>query len=92
MTDVATEALSDRDPGDETDELASGIVLPPSDPDELLVDLTVWLEGAKDIAERLRELGMVSGTVDGLRELSIIVTKVEEAELWLTKIGKGVNQ
>lgn len=51
----------------------------PVDPDSLQVDLHSWLLGSTDIAEALAK-------ARPSRELALVKTKLEEAEMWLLKM------
>jgi hypothetical protein len=59
----------------------------PTEPtaDELRLDLYSWIISALDIAEALSKQ-------EPSRELSIVKTKLEEAEMWLLKLEREEGQ
>jgi hypothetical protein len=59
----------------------------PTEPtaDELRLDLYSWIISALDIAEALSKQ-------EPSRELSIVTTKLEEAEMWLLKLEREEGQ
>ncbi len=77
------------DPADEADLDVSPAVEGPEESemgyDALIGDLHTWIASSLDLSEAMAKM-------QPSRELSLVITKLEEAEMWLIKLFPGTSE